>query len=167
MSLAISLDGYITDSNGEYDWIKGDGSNINTTIGRKNDFDEMINSVDTIIMGSTCYEEKMQEQFKNKKVIVVTRRKQENYENIIFMCPMKAISYVKESNEKIFLFGGGITIKPFIEEDLIDEYEIGIVPVILGSGKKLFYEMHKIIELKLTDVNIDNGITILRYKKRA
>lgn len=50
MSLAVSLDGYITDANGKYNWISGDGSNINTTIGRKNDFDKMIEDIDTIIM---------------------------------------------------------------------------------------------------------------------
>lgn len=75
------------------------------------------------------------------------------------------LNYSKNTNENIFLFGGGITIKPFIEEDLIDEYEIGIVPVILGKGRKLFYEMYKKIDLQLTDVNIEDGITILRYKK--
>ena len=165
MSLAISLDGYITDANGKYNWISGDGSNINTTIGRKNDFDKMIEDIDTIIMGYICYEEKMNEQFKDKKIVVVTRKEIENHDDIIYLSPEEVLNYSKNTNENIFLFGGGITIKPFIEEDLINEYEIGIVPVILGKGRKLFYEMYKKIDLQLTDVNIEDGITILRYKK--
>ena len=66
----------------------------------------------------------------------------------------------------IFLFGGGVTLTQFISRNIIDEYIIGIIPVILGKGRRLFVQESDIlIKLKLIKYLVDDGILILRYSK--
>ena len=50
--------------------------------------------------------------------------------------------------------------------DIIDEYVIGIIPIILGKGIPLFYEGNPTIRLKLIESITDRGTVILRYLKR-
>ena len=64
------------------------------------------------------------------------------------------------------LFGGGQLVNAFLKENCIDEYIIGLIPVILGEGRPLFYGGHPPIELRLEENIVDNGIVILKYSKR-
>lgn len=166
-SLSISLDGFISGENGNYSWIAGDNSGINGNINGKYNFNSLIKDIEVIIMGKNCFVENMADEFKNFKVIVVTNELIKDFENYIFLGPENTIKYVEKSLENIFIFGGGITLKPFIENNMIDEYQIGIVQTILGKGRKLFFDMDTEIKLEMTSLNVENGITILNYKKRA
>ena len=53
--IATSLDGYIARSNGDVEWLKGDGSDPNAD----NGYLEFLNTIDTVIMGNTTYEQIM------------------------------------------------------------------------------------------------------------
>ena len=60
----------------------------------------------------------------------------------------------------------GLTLTKFISRNIIDEYIIGIIPVILGKGRRLFVQESDIlIKLKLIKYLVDDGILILRYSK--
>lgn len=54
----------------------------------------------------------------------------------------------------------------FLREDIIDEYIIGIIPVILGKGRPLFLHGTPQIALRLHDYFFEDGIAILRYTKK-
>ncbi|MEG0152041.1 MAG: dihydrofolate reductase family protein [Cellulosilyticaceae bacterium] len=58
------------------------------------------------------------------------------------------------------------TSEIFIKEDAIDEYIIGIIPVILGKGRPLFIGDNQAIKLQLKEYSVSEGITILKYIKR-
>jgi dihydrofolate reductase len=64
-TLAISLDGYIADEHGGYDWILGDGNKDNDTE-KAWDFDAFMNDVDVVVMGRNCYDQDMHKEFSNK-----------------------------------------------------------------------------------------------------
>ncbi|MGB3367171.1 MAG: dihydrofolate reductase family protein, partial [Acidaminobacteraceae bacterium] len=66
----------------------------------------------------------------------------------------------------IWLYGGGVVIDAFVKADIIDEYIVGIIPTVLGSGRKLFLEGNPTIKLHLKESIIDSGIVILTYTKR-
>ena len=53
-----------------------------------------------------------------------------------------------------------------VKENLIDEYQITTVPVILGSGIRLFGENNKKVRLELKDTKEENGLIIGIYTKR-
>lgn len=120
-------------------------------------------------MGKNCYDQNFHKDFKNKKVYVATSKDLKDYENIHFIKGdiVKKIEKERQKIEKnIFLFGGGKVIDPFIKANIIDEYIIGIIPTILGKGRKLFLENNPKIDLHLDEYITDEGVVILRYSKR-
>lgn len=168
LNLAISIDGYIADDSGGYEWIAGDGNNnLNTKL--EWDYNKFLNEVDIVVMGRNCYEQKMHEDFKEKKVYIATSRKEQDFDNCIFINDDICGVILKEREKEgknIFLFGGGILVDYFIKQNIIDEYIIGIIPTVLGKGKPLFLGNNPIIPLSLKEYFIDNGICILHYLKK-
>lgn len=168
LNLAMSLDGYISDNDGGYDWIVGDGDKSLDTE-NKWDFDKFLDSVDTVVMGKKCYDQNMHNDFKDKKVYVATSNKIESYDNIQFI-NKDIVKVIKEEKQKegknIWLFGGGILVDNFIKEDIIDEYIIGIIPTILGKGRPLFLNNNPKIDLHLEEIFSEEGVVILKYIKR-
>ncbi|GAA0730451.1 dihydrofolate reductase family protein [Clostridium malenominatum] len=168
LNLAISLDGYIASEDGGYDWIVGDGDDkLNTK--DKFSFDKFLEGIDIVVMGKKCYDQNMHNDYKNKKVYVATTQKIQNQDNLHFISGdiCKIIQEEKEKEGKdIYLFGGGGLIDSFIKANIIDEYIIGIIPIILGKGRPLFLENNPTIKLHLEEYFLENGITILKYTKR-
>ena len=66
----------------------------------------------------------------------------------------------------IWICGGSSIIKPLIRENLIDEYHISLIPVILGDGIPLFGNGKREIKLRLKHTKTYNGITELVYIRR-
>jgi dihydrofolate reductase len=172
LNLAISLDGYIADKDGGFAWIKGNGDKRHDT---KNQFSfpKFLKTVDTIIIGKKAYDDSYdisKKMFKSKKIYVVTHKKLENKEDNIGIISGNIVSKItklkKEKGKDIWLFGGGIVIDPFVKADVIDEYIIGVVPTILGSGRPLFLKNNPLIKLHFKECTSQEGIVILRYSKK-
>lgn len=168
LNLAISIDGYIACEDGSFDWIVGDDDDTLDT-DEKWDFPGFLNTVDTVVMGKKCYEQKFHNDFKDKTVYVATTQNLEDNDNVHFINGDIVNVILKEREKEgkdIFLFGGGVLVDHFIKADIIDEYIIGIIPTILGKGRKLFLENNPKIDLHLEEYIVDKGITILKYSKR-
>ncbi len=108
---------------------------------------------------------------KGKKIIVATSREFEPKANVEFVngdiCKVILDLKEEEGGKNIWLFGGAGLTDPFIRQDIIDEYIIGIVPTVLGNGRRLFKGNYpKKIDLHLDSYSIDDGITMLTYSKR-
>lgn len=64
----------------------------------------------------------------------------------------------------IFVFGSADLSATLVREGLFDEYTLGLVPVVLGSGKTLFGRNADRLKLKLLEVRpLSSGVVILRY----
>lgn len=168
-NLAMSIDGYIADEQGGFNWIKGHGDSAQNT-DKKFEFPKFLEGIDTIVMGRKSYEDCGITGHEDKTIIVASSQAKEDYDNVRFVSE-DICSYVQELRQKdgkdIWLFGGGGLIDHFIKEDIIDEYIVGIIPVILGKGRPLFLENNPHIELHLDEVTVDDGVPILRYTKRT
>ncbi|SCJ62916.1 Pyrimidine deaminase [uncultured Clostridium sp.] len=168
LNLAISLDGYIASEDGGYDWIVGDGSDKLDTKD-KYDFSKFLEGVDIVVMGKNCYDQNFHLDYKEKTVYIATSQLLDDYDNIRFINKDIVNVILEEKNKEgkdIFLFGGGKLVDSFIKANVIDEYIIGIIPIILGKGRSLFLENNPKIDLKLDEHIVDNGIVICRYSKR-
>ncbi len=168
LNLAMSLDGYIASESGTYDWIVGDGNDtLNTE--KAFDFEAFLNSVDTVVIGRKAFDDCPLEMFSNHRILVATSQNKENYDNIEFIHG-DLVSLLREEQQKagkdIYLFGGGGLVDPLIKSDIIDEYIIGIIPTILGKGRKLFHENNPTIKLCLKDYATSEGMMIMTYTKR-
>lgn len=167
MYIAMSLDGYIADKYGRVDWLSGhgDGENVDT-------YSEFIKDVDTVVMGWNTYNQITTELSPNEWVYgqltsyIITHRALPSTDNIKFVSddPCGIVKRLKEENGKtIWICGGGNIIQPLMQDGLIDEYHISVIPTILGSGIRLFGEFPNEIKLKLVRTQVYNGITELVY----
>lgn len=168
LNLAISLDGFIADNNGGYDWIQPSGDrNLNTDAIWSHD--KFLEQVSTVIMGRGSYDKQLHTDYSNKQIYVVTSKPTDDYDNVHFVSG-DICRTVKELKRKetgdIYLFGGGISIDPILKAGLIEEYVIGIIPIILGDGIPLFLNHNPVIPLHLTHYYVEDGIVVLRYIPR-
>jgi dihydrofolate reductase len=66
----------------------------------------------------------------------------------------------------LYVFGSADLSETFINDDLFDEYRIGIAPVILGSGRPLFRQGISPKNLSLVSTQqLSTGGVVLKYAK--
>lgn len=169
--IAMSLDGYIADSNGRVDWLNGQSENEENI----DTYSEFIQNIDTVIMGWNTYHQIVTELSPNEWVYddfttyIVTHRPKTSSDKIRFVneSPIKLIKELQEENGKgIWICGGANLIQQLVREDIIDCYYITVVPTILGSGIRLFEKADHEIKLRLLKTQSYNGMTDLVYTKR-
>jgi dihydrofolate reductase len=160
---AISLDGYIADENGGYNWISGDGNPANDTP-VKWDFQAFLKDIDVVVMGRNCYDLKMHKDFSDKSVIVISSRDIEDNQVMAMKDDIASRLLEISQTKNIYIFGGGIIISQL--KDIIDEYAIGIIPIILGKGIPLFHPDGIRVKLNLKEIMCEEGIVVLSYTRK-
>lgn len=164
MNLAMSLDGYIADLEGGFNWIRGEGVETDNTA---NDFEQFLSAVDVVVMGRNCYDQGMANDYPTKKVYVATSENRSDEGNISFVKDIvNRVSMEKANGNQVYLFGGGILVDYFLKAESIDAFIIGIVPIILGKGRPLFLFDNPTQLLHLEKTKVSDGIVILYYTRR-
>lgn len=70
----------------------------------------------------------------------------------------------KESGPDMVILGSGSIVAQLAPEGLIDEYQVVVIPVVIGSGRTMFDGMQKKLELKLTDTRaFKSGKVFMTY----
>src|SRR5579862_3167723 len=131
--VATSLDGFIADPNGEYDWIASDESF---------DWPAFLSQFDTLLMGRLTYElamsqEEMLKSMSMKVVVVSTTLDPSQHPDakIISADAANAVAEIKRQPCKdIWLFGGGALFRTMLDAGLVDRVELAVSPILLGSG---------------------------------
>ena len=168
--MAISLDGYITDKSNGSNWLGGESEFYQGDYGRSG----FLSIIDTIIMGAEAYKHLNNKISPNKwpyddfKTYVMTHHNDEDKENIIFTeekLPSLIKELQKEDGKNIWVYGGPDIAHQLIKENLIDEYHLTIMPIILGNGKKLFEKSNKEIKLHLVKNTSKNGVIDCLYER--
>ncbi|WP_294580042.1 dihydrofolate reductase family protein [uncultured Thomasclavelia sp.] len=168
--IAMSLDGYIADHNGQVDWLQGQDDQV-TMIDTYSPF---IKNIDTIIMGYKTYHQIITQLapdnwvYQQQTSYVITHRQLSSTDNIIFTSksPSQIVFELKKQPGKdIWIYGGANIINQLMKDNLIDEYYITIIPTILGSGIRLFESIFNEIRLKLIHQQTYNGIIELIYTR--
>jgi len=76
-----------------------------------------------------------------------------------------AVKKLKQGEKNLTILGSGTIISQLADAGLIDEYQIMMNPVALGSGTALFSNIQQPLKLKLTHSRIfKNGIVLLNYE---
>jgi dihydrofolate reductase len=71
----------------------------------------------------------------------------------------------EETDGDLIVIGSGDLAQTLMENDLVDEYQIMIHPLVLGTGKRLFREGSPVIPLRLIDHKTSStGVLILTYR---
>ncbi len=127
------MDGYIARPDGSVDWLKPDP---------EHDFSAFFKTVDVAIMGRKTYDVFKQGPSLNLETYVYSRTlpagKTDGVE-FTNVAPADLVKLLKSAPGKnIWLAGGGEIAREFLREDLVDQIELGLVPVLLGEGIPLF-----------------------------
>lgn len=181
LQIQLSIDGFISGSNGEMDWMIWDWDSELKKFVR-----ELTNPVDTIILGrklaqgfiphwTNVFEKSNKKDADARKfvetdkvVFTKTLDSSEWKSTTLAKGNLKSeITQLKQAEgQDMIAYGGGEFVSALIKEDLIDEYYFFINPSILGSGMPIFKEVDYKKNLKLEQVEkFDCGITVLKYKK--
>lgn len=164
--IATSLDGFIAKEDGNIDWLtKYENS------GEDYGFKELYDTIGTVLVGGTTYKQ-IEDAYKGKEVYVFSETKsKQKADNVHFVSgDVKEIVHDLKlgNNKNIWLVGGAALVNQFLNADLIDEYIITIIPILLGKGISLFQGKNP--ESNLTVFNVkqyDSGLVQLRYVKRV
>ncbi len=169
--IAISLDGYIADTNGGVNWLAGDGSEPEN-MGSYNDF---YSEVSTVVLGYKTYHQIVTELspdnwvYSDKKSYVVTHREIASTDNITFTGEDIGVLVERlktEAEGDIWICGGAHIANQLLDLGLIDRLHIAVAPIILGDGTPLFNNREKSILLKLEGQKVYNGFAELIYSVR-
>jgi dihydrofolate reductase len=78
----------------------------------------------------------------------------------------EAVSKLKEEQDKDFVvLGSGELIQTLMKHNLVDEYQLLIHPLILGSGRRLFIDGSAFAALRLVDAKpTTTGVIIATYQ---
>jgi len=69
------------------------------------------------------------------------------------------------SGPDMAIMGSGTIVTRLAAEDLIDQYQFVIVPVVIGAGRPLFQGLTVKLNLRLSDTrSFDNGNVLLTYE---
>lgn len=77
-----------------------------------------------------------------------------------------AVTELKEQpGEDIRVIGSGKLVQTLMQHDLVDEYQLMIHPLVLGSGKRLFGDESTQTDLQLVDMETTGtGVVVLTYE---
>ena len=71
----------------------------------------------------------------------------------------------QEAGSDIMIFGSGTIVSQLAQNDLIDEYQFVVSPLLLGDGRSLVSGISKTVPLKLTEAKpYKSGNVMLRYQ---
>jgi dihydrofolate reductase len=159
----MSLDGFIADERGGYDWIVMDPDI---------DFRALIAQFDTLIMGRGTYEVVGEggPGFKGVRTYVVSRTLDPTDHPKVTVVSEDVETFVaglkKQKGKDIWLFGGGVLFRSLLEAGLVDSVEVAVIPVLLGAGIPLLPGLDGIATLKLADLQRyeKTGTVLLGYE---
>ncbi len=131
--VAVSLDGFIADPNGGYDWIVMDPSI---------DFSALFKQFDTLVMGRKTYEPLIAQGGHGAQtgveVVVFSRTLPAATHpgvRIVNDDPHEIVAALKaKPGRDIWLYGGGVLFRSLLDAGLVDTVEVAVVPVLLGAG---------------------------------
>ncbi|MBV9417312.1 MAG: dihydrofolate reductase family protein [Solirubrobacterales bacterium] len=83
--------------------------------------------------------------------------------------PVQAVRRVRaEHSGNIYVHGSGQLAQTLFEHDLVDQLNLMVFPVVLGTGKRIFAETSDKKKLRLVDSKVvGDGIAILIYESAA
>jgi len=164
--IAMSLDGFIAKPDGDISFL----SQVEQE-GEDYGYSAFTETADTVILGRKTYDKVLSMGFDlhygERKVYVLTRNPHPATEKITFFSgniPELFSSLKSQSGKNIYCDGGAETVQQLLQEDLIDEFIISIIPVLLGNGIRLFEKDFPEQKLQLAkSKSFEKGLVQLHY----
>jgi dihydrofolate reductase len=168
--IGISFDGYVAGPNDETAWMDPYGE---VDYG----FKDFLDTVGAIIMGHRSYEVGVERgwfsQFNYGSPIIVVSSNvpteaSKDAGGFTFVTEGIEAAHARAKeiagDKNIYIYGGANLAEQYLQAGLIDEITVGIMPIILGDGVRLFEKAGKRVDLELLDSQtFDKNLVFLRY----
>lgn len=169
--IACSLDGYIAKPNDDLSFLK-----MVEKEGEDYGYAAFIEQIDTIILGRKTYDYVVREigaeHYDNgeRAIYVITSQKRAAVGRTTFYSGnlKELIQELRsKAGKNLYCDGGAELIHALLQEDLIDEITVSIIPILLGEGVRLFKDgrQEQVLEL-LTTKTFETGLVQLHYKRK-
>jgi len=166
--IACSLDGFIAKPNDDLSFLS-----IVQKDGEDYGYSEFIKTIDTVILGRKTYDWVLTQvpvfPHADKETYVVTHGPRQDIGKTKFYSgdlEELLIKLKSETGKNIFIDGGAAVVNALLSDNLIDEYIISIIPILLGEGTRLFNDNRPEQKLQLISTkHFDTGLVQLHYKR--
>ena len=170
--VASTLDGFIADENDGLDWLLQFGFEA-----FQEQYDGFIAGVGAVVMGSATYE-----------FVLAAGREAWTYTQLAIVLTSRDLPTVTEADirfrsgdiaaihaeaaaaaqgQNIWVVGGGNVAAQYVAADLLDEIHVTVMPIVLGSGKRLLPVEAPTPRLTLVNTTqFDGGAVELQYSLR-
>ena len=175
---SVSADGYFTDAKGDMSWAHQDDPEWR-------DFtnENVRGDGGVLLFGRVTYE--MMASYwptpQAKKQFPEVADRMNNAQKVVFSKTLNKVSWnntrlikgdllnevrkMKGGTEDILILGSGKIVSQLAQANLVDQYQLILVPIVLGEGRTLFEGMKKKLRLKRTQSRtFKNGNVLLTYE---
>ncbi|SLM48750.1 Bifunctional deaminase-reductase domain protein [Nitrospira japonica] len=153
--VGVSLDGFIARTNGDLDWLMGEGGGDSAEFG----YNEFIAGIDAVVMGRGTFEKVLtfdKWYYGNKRVVVLSHRTLDlsvaqargAVVDLMAGAPVEIVSRLTASGFRRLYVDGGLTIQQFLRAGLIQRLIISRLPVLIGRGIPLFGSLEHDVRLR-------------------
>jgi dihydrofolate reductase len=166
--IATSLDGYIAREDGGLDWLPPIGA------GEDYGYQAFMASVDTLVMGRHTFEKVLSMgwwPYAGKRIVVLSStspavpEERKSSVEVLSMEPAHLLHHLSASGTRKIYIDGGRTIQRFLQAGLISEMIITTVPVLIGSGIRLFGALDEDVALEHVETTVyGDGLVQSRYR---
>ncbi|MEO4052975.1 dihydrofolate reductase family protein [Solibacillus sp. CAU 1738] len=165
--IGTSIDGFIANEDDTLEWLES------TEIEGDNGYSALLERIDTVVMGKKTYDvirgfdiDYPYTNFTNYVFSTSVEGKDE-YAEFVNENVKRFITDLKEQPGKdIWLIGGGNLAREFFKENLIDEFQLAIAPIVLGKGISLYTGGDIETKFTLTKVEKLGQLAMLHYIKK-
>jgi dihydrofolate reductase len=175
---SVSADGYFTDANGDMSWAKQDDPEFNdfTSSNTKGNGTLLFGRVTYEMMkgfwptpaAAKAYPDVAKAMNELSKVVFSRSLEKPSWQNtrLVKDDPIAAVKKLKqESGSDMVVLGSGTIVTLLAGAGLVDEYQLIVVPIVLGSGRTLFEGLENRLPLELVNERrFENGNVLVCYR---
>lgn len=161
--IAQSVDGYIATEEGSVSW-------LSEYENPEYDFNSFYDTVDVCVMGRNTYKQVVTElapnnwPYKGKETLVLSSHPIED-PNIQSLNVDELIEVINHIEGKVWVVGGSMLLRFFLENNWIDKMIITTIPILLGKGISLFEKIDNIQKYKIIKVDEYSNMVETTYKR--
>jgi dihydrofolate reductase len=183
---SVSLDGYFTDQNNDMSWAHADPNDAewNAFVGENASGGAAGGGA--MLFGRITYEQ-MAGFWPTPQAMAMmpdVAKAMNSMTKIVFSRSMKKASWsntklvkgdlvpevrkLKKGDQDMVIMGSGTIVSQLTQARLIDEYQLVVVPIVLGKGRTMFEGVKDRLTLKRTKTRtFKNGNVVLSYERKA
>lgn len=165
--IGTSIDGYIANDDGTLEWLE------TTEVEGDSGYNSLLERIDTVVMGKGTYDVvrgfDIDYPYSHYKNYVFSKSVSGSDEYALFINEdvKTFLNNLKQKPGKdIWLIGGGNLAREFFKENLIDEFQLAIAPIVLGKGISLYTGDDITQNYTLTKVEKLGQLAMLHYIKK-